>query len=178
MRRVSLAASVLLAGSALALAVAPPAPASTSHLGHQDCPVLTIDPDTVDFYGPSTTLWPPDHRLVSFRVVAREQEGGSNQVVLTVKPTVVDAGRTAPGAVVMTPRSGSASGAGMASVGIQLRAERSGSGSGRRYVIDWSVSFDSGIHPCSSTDGSKSSNGTVHHPFVVTVPHDMGRRGR
>jgi hypothetical protein len=176
MRRVSLAASVLLAASSLALAA--PAPASTSHLGHQDCPVLTIDPDTVDFYGPSTTLWPPDHRLVSFRVVAREQEGGSSQVMLTVTPHVVESGRTAPGAVVMTPRSGSSSGAGMASVGIQLRAERNGGGSGRQYVIDWSVSFDNGIHPCSSSDGNKSSDGKVHHAFVVTVPHDMGRRDR
>jgi hypothetical protein len=129
-----------------------------------------LDPDSVSLFGP-LTLWPPNHQLVPHAVTASETNEGtdhSNHVTLKLMPEVKDES-AGTGDVVTDPPSGMASGTGDATVNIALRAERSGPGDGRTYVIHWMAVFDNGFHPCSSEDGQ---NG--HHPFRVVVPHDQG----
>src|SRR4051812_861813 len=154
-----------------------------------------FDPDFVTFSGPSFKLWPPNHKMVDFTLLASESaaEMPSNATV-TIDATVTEIGEPTIGAggpqhdpdVVVTPSmdptgfSGSNSGDnGTAKLTISLRAERSGLDmAGRSYRIDWMANFDNGIHPCSSADGGSAnadgSMGNTHHSFVVTVPHDMG----
>lgn len=152
-------------------------------LDRQDCPVMGLDPDSVTFSGPASTLWPPNHKLFDYAVTASETPGESgNSVSLMVAVTMID---TANGAgnpatpdwtLAGKPESPmtTANGTDHVTVPLQLRAERAGTGIGRTYRIDWMATFDNGLHKCSSTDMMNSSNGTQHHAFVVTVPHDQG----
>jgi hypothetical protein len=52
---------------------------------------------------------------------------------------------------------------------VALRAERSGKGEGRTYVLNWVAQF--GDKSCSSSTADDSD--TNNDPFVITVPHDM-----
>jgi hypothetical protein len=167
------AALATLAGLSL-IWLAPANAGSDQQVQTCPAPVLGADPDSVTLTGPAT-LWPPNHRLVNYLLTASETaqeagDGAPHGVTISYTVTTSDAGggdggpAHTPDAL---PATGMASGDFSVSVPFQLRAERSGIGSGRTYAIDWMASFDGGVHMCSSQDGS-------HHPFVVTVPHDRG----
>ena len=131
------------------------------------------DGDTVALNGP-LKLWPPNHKFVDEPVTATDGDGSSN-VTISVYPTITDATggdggpQHDPDANASQDEPLTASGAGTATAGLQLRAERSGKGDGREYTINWMATFDSGAKSCNS-DGSDDN----HQPFVITVPHDMG----
>jgi hypothetical protein len=169
----SLAFAVAL-GSA-ALIGAAPSHAAANTLAQATCKdALGQDPDTVTFTGPKSVLWPPNHQMVEgYAVTAAEQEGGPNLVTLSEMITEVDSSSTIGAGgpqhepdFTGSPQSVNGSGSATAS-GLSFRAERSGTGDGRTYRIDWMASFDNGTHSCSSMDAGQT-------PFYVTVPHDQG----
>jgi hypothetical protein len=131
----------------------------------------------VTLAGPAT-LSPPNNQLVDYALTASEtpQEAGDglpkgvtiSYAVTTTDASGGDGGPTHDPDVLPQPTGTAASNGLSATVDFQLRAERSGSGAGRTYTIDWTASFDGGPHTCSSHDGS-------HQPFVVTVPNDSGQ---
>ena len=128
------------------------------------------DGDTVALVGPEK-LWPPNHKFVDEPVTATDSDGTSN-VSITVYPDVLDAEggdggpQHDPDANASSDEPLTASGAGTATAGLQLRAERSGKGDGRTYTINWMATFDNGSKSCNSSDSGQT-------PFTVTVPHDM-----
>ena len=186
-RRV-LAVSLALGAAALPLwadAAVSRAATPTNQLEQQNCPVAGQDPDTVTFFGPTETMWPPNHKLNDFAVTASETPGEQNNTVkLTVSITEIDtqngAGNphtpdwTLNGQSTVPMATATGNMTDTVTIPLQLRAERAGTGVGRTYRIDWMATFDNGIHPCSSSDSGSSTNGTMHHAFVVTVPHDQG----
>ncbi|MDP3710902.1 MAG: hypothetical protein Q8R60_00270 [Mycobacteriales bacterium] len=128
------------------------------------------DGDTVVLNGP-LKLWPPNHKFVDEPVTATDADG-AGPVELTLMPDVQDASGGDGGSnhdpdFNATSEDGEtlvATGDGSATAGLQLRAERSGKGDGRTYVINWTAMFDD--KTCSSGDEGQT-------PFVIEVPHDM-----
>ena len=128
---------------------------------------------SVSLTGPEV-LFPPNHKFVNESATATGSNPTDVQSSLTITPQVQDiaGGDGGPthdpdfaypsGSPTATDMSGSVT------EPFQLRAERSGKGDGRTYVIDWMASWDDGAFSCSSTDGS-------HQAFTVTVPHDQGK---
>jgi len=127
---------------------------------------------TVSLTGPEV-LFPPNHKFVNESATATGSNPTDLQSSLTITPQVQDiaGGDGGPthdpdfaypsGSPTATDMSGSVT------EPFQLRAERSGKGDGRTYVIDWMASWNEGAFSCSSTDGN-------HKAFTVTVPHDQG----
>src|SRR4051794_16758587 len=134
----------------------------------QDC----SNGHSVSLTGPQV-LFPPNHKMVNESATAT---GSSTDVEssLTLMPQVQDISG-GDGGPTHDPDFASPSGSPMAENAsggtvtepFQLRAERSGKGDGRTYVIDWSASWDHGLFSCSSNDGK-------HKAFTVSVPHDQG----
>jgi hypothetical protein len=121
--------------------------------------------DTVTLNGP-LKLWPPNHKFVDEPVTATSGNSNDN-VTISLTPTADDAAGGDGGPQHdpdFTPDQPAGNGTGSATASMQLRAERSGKGDGRTYIIDWTAMF--GQRSCTSTDGS-------HPAFEVTVPHDM-----
>jgi hypothetical protein len=113
------------------------------------------DPPSCDLARPSVpVLWPPDHRMVLVGIEGvTDRDSLYNRVTLTITSVYQDEvtdglgdGDTAPDAL----RSGDRS-------GVLLRAERSGTGDGRYYTVNFSAS-----------DGFEECVGRVR----VAVPHD------
>lgn len=131
------------------------------------------DGDTVTLVGP-LKLWPPNHKFVDEPVTATSGDP-ADSVTITITPTVTDAtgGDGGPqhdpdtnasdeGTIVGT-------GTGAATAAVALRAERSGKGEGRTYVLNWVAQFAEKSCSSSSAQDSDPNN----DPFVITVPHDM-----
>jgi hypothetical protein len=103
-------------------------------------------------------LGPPDHKMVSVNVeasaVALPQFGEPTCSIVSVSSNELvigkGAGKTHPDWEITGPLS------------VDLRAERSGTGTGREYTI---------MVECSATDGVTTSTATAS--VVVRVPHDM-----
>ncbi len=117
-----------------------------------DVHVLNLnDPPRCDLAVPSlTALWPPNHKMVEV-TIGGVTDPNTDPVTITVTSVTQDEpvnglgdGDTSPDAVVQT---GS----------LLLRAERSGTGNGRVYVVHFTAN-----------DGEGACNGTV----TVGVPHD------
>lgn len=127
--------------------------------------------DVVNWLG-ATTLWPPNHKFQSSTVAAVGNDS-TEGVTLAIRPVVTDAtggdGGSQHDPDFMYSDSPANTGKGTATVDNQLRSERSGKGEGRTYTIHWTATFDNGTEECTSEDGS-------HAPFVVEVPHDMGKK--
>lgn len=129
------------------------------------------DDSTVSFAGP-LKLWPPNHKLQDVAVTITDASG--DDVSLTVVPEATEvlggegngsgSGGPQHDPDIFLPNGPTATGSGEATVPLQLRAERSGRGEGRTYVIDWTATADNGLTTCSSTDDTD---------FEVFVPHDM-----
>ena len=175
-RGIAVFGAVSLLGG-LALNGAAPGQAAGPHqLAQRVCGIAPtgFDPDTVTFYGPSSTLWPPNHQMVGgYSITAAEEESAQNMVTLTETITEVDSsptvGAAGPNHEPDFTGSGQTAGAShdVTISSLSFRAERSGTGGGRTYRIDWTATFDNGPHMCSSDDGT-------HQPFFVTVAHDQG----
>ncbi|MEA3019496.1 MAG: hypothetical protein QOI47_1020 [Actinomycetota bacterium] len=175
-RRTASSLAFAVALGSMALIGAQPGHASTNTLDQRICrDQAGLDPDTITFTGPKSTLWPPNHKMIDgYAVTAAEEEGGANVVMLTEMITELDASATIGAGgpqhepdYTGSPQAVNGSGSATAS-GLAFRAERSGTGGGRTYRIDWTASFDNGTHSCMSTDTGQS-------PFYVTVPHDQGK---
>lgn len=133
------------------------------------------DGDTVTLVGP-LKLWPPNHKMVNEPITATDSDG-AGAVTLTITPTVTDAAGGDGGAKhdpdfnasTTDGKSLVATGDGSATAGLQLRAERSGKGDGRTYLVNWVAEFDD--KSCSSS--TAEDDNVNNDPFVITVPHDM-----
>jgi hypothetical protein len=128
---------------------------------------------SVSLTGPEV-LFPPNHKMVNESATASGTNPTDLESSLTITPTVQDVAGGDGGPThdpdfaypSGSPTAENASG-GTVTEPFQLRAERSGKGDGRTYVINWMASWDEGAFSCSSSDSGK-------HPFTVTVPHDQG----
>ncbi len=116
-----------------------------------DSTVILAPPIDCSHARPSVaSLWPPNHKLVTVAVQGIAQPA-SIQVtsVLQSEPTNgLGDGDTCPDA------------AGLGSASVQLRAERSGTGSGRVYRVNFTATAPAG--------------GSCQGSFEVCVPHDQG----
>jgi hypothetical protein len=166
---------------ALVLALGVAVPTMANGGGNKYDPVASTrdcgDGDTVTLVGP-LKLWPPNHKFVDEPVTATDgpssnpADSASNDVTLSVYPDITDAmggdggPQHDPDANASSDAPLMASGNPSATAALQLRAERSGKGDGRTYLINWAATFDGGSKSCTSDDDGQS-------PFSVTVPHDM-----
>ena len=141
--------------------------------------------DAVKLDGP-LKLWPPNHKFVPEPVTATESADADSldNVSITVTPASDDAvggdggSQHDPDWQLADGTRGATftkSGPGTATAELQFRSERSGKGDGRKYTINWTATFDNGAKKC-STDAAVDSTGTAKAPFVIEVPHDMGKR--
>jgi len=102
------------------------------------------------------TIWPPNHKLVSVRLVVRTHDtcGAAtwkiSRIVSNEAEDALGSGHTAPDWVIKDDHH------------LQVRAERSGRGTGRRYTITVMASDDAGNQAFSEVS--------------VFVPHDKGHR--
>jgi hypothetical protein len=106
-----------------------------------------------------SSLWPPNHKMVHVTVTPNVDECGSSTVILeSVTSNEPDNGQGDGNT------SGDIQGVeeGTADFGFDLRAERSGGGSGRVYTITYSVVDAGGL----------TTTATTH----VVVPHDQGKK--
>src|SRR3954454_16818785 len=155
--RVALAAAV---GSGLLITwPAHAAPNNTTRTTTCDWPSGTgIDPDTVSLTG-SPALWPPNHKMADYVLTAKETDGEKSEnpqpnVTLAYSVTTGDALGGDGGPIHdadAKPATANGSGPYQVVLPFQLRAERSGLGSGRTYTITWNATFDNGIHMCNGT---------------------------
>jgi hypothetical protein len=113
-------------------------------------------PPTLTVTGLPETLWPPDHRMVTLAptVDADDDQDPEVEVTLVVSSSEPDDGLgdgdTGNDFVVRSPAD------------FDLRAERSGTGSGRAYTLSWTATDDAG-------------NATTVSRTVV-VPKSQGRK--
>ena len=122
----------------------------------QDYIDVNTPPDTSGAYADPGCLWPPNHKFVAISILGVTDADG-DEVTITVtgvtsdEPTATDEGsggaKHAPDAVINDDGT------------VEVRAERSGDGDGRVYVISFEAE---------DSDGAVSE-GTVE----VRVPHDQ-----
>ena len=124
---------------------------------------VTCNGDTITFYG-ATKLWPPNHKWRTVTITAKESHPApysfSTQTTSSEPALMVGSGNTPVDALPPASQSPTTMGPGEQKQDIMLRAERSGTGSGRTYTINVDGQFDGGVNDCKAT-------------FTVTVPHDM-----
>jgi hypothetical protein len=126
--------------------------------------VKDTTPPTIDSIAASpSTLWPPNHKLVpvSIRATATDLcDASPTCMIVSVssnEPVLgPGSGHTDPDWVITDP--GPKPSPSM--LGVQLRPERAGGGTGRTYTIDVS---------CADASGNTTAGATT-----VTVPHDQG----
>jgi len=121
-------------------------------------------PPMIDSIVPSPdTLWPPDHRLVPISITVSATDNcrplpNCRIVSVTANEPVLGpgSGNTNPDWVITDPGPKVSP----AILGVELRAERAGGGTGRVYRIDTT---------CADASGNTTAGATT-----VTVPHDQG----
>jgi hypothetical protein len=119
---------------------------------------------TIDSVVPTpATLWPPNHKLAQVSVVVTATDicdpNPTCQITSVASSEAADAhgsGNTSPDFIVTNPGPAVSP----AHLGVQLRAERAGGGSGRTCTI---------TVQCSDASHNSSTATTI-----VTVPHDQG----
>ena len=157
---------------AAASAVAVPALADTRNGG--TATTVQCSGGTVALQGP-TSLWPPNHKAVDEVLFAQ-----SNSTTAPLQPTSLDvmvtsneaadevgSGHT-PVDIVVGKDSDSSDAT--ATVPFTVLAERSGTGTGRVYTVNWTAHFQDGSS-CSSTMPTLTD--PQEAPFTITVPHDQ-----
>jgi hypothetical protein len=134
----------------------PPGSGGLTAPSHISFTSVNRSPDCSSAQAAVARLWPPDHRLVPAEIVG-VTDPDSDPVTITVTgvtqdepPNREDVGSTCPDVEI-------------ANGNAQVRAERSGTGNGRVYVISFTANDGRG----------GSCNGSV----VVCVPHDQSRSG-
>jgi hypothetical protein len=136
------------------------APASAANReAFRDCALIGgLDPDFVELFGvtvsPQDTLVvPPSAKSVQVEASESSDPGDSSGHV-TLNSTV-----TSPG---VPTRSAAGAATDKVFVALPLLAPRPG----RKYTINWSATFDNGMHACPS---AFTPANTAPNPFVVTV---------
>ncbi len=141
---------------------------------------VAADPTCTGATATPNTLWPPNHKLKTITVNVPE-EGGEDPNVTTIigvqQDEVVNEkgdGNTAPDAVLRT----GAKPAGMAAQTdtVKVRAERSGTGDGRIYVITYTSKDSSGECTGTVTVGVPHSQGNPSSKKGGRIPRDSGVR--
>ena len=114
-----------------------------------DCSKVTLD---------QTSLWPPNHKLVTITASGATDPDVGDSATLVIDGVTQDEpvnglgdGDTSPDAVLTSPLSNK----------VQIRAERSGLGDGRVYVVHFTATDTHGA-TCTGT-------------ATVGVPHDQGK---
>jgi len=119
--------------------------------------------DTITFYG-AKKLWPPNHKWRTVTITATESHptpySFSTMTTSSEPADIVGSGHTPVDATPPMSQSPTMMGPGSQSQDIMLRAERSGTGTGRTYTINVDGKFDGGANDCTAT-------------FTVVAPHDM-----
>jgi len=122
----------------------------------------TVAPVIASIVASPDTLWPPNHKLVPVSITASATDCDPSPTCRIVSVTANEpvlgpgSGHTDPDWVITDPGPKVSP----AVLGVQLRAERAGGGSGRVYRIDITCADASG----NTTAGART----------VTVPHDQG----
>lgn len=122
-------------------------------------PEVNQPPDTSQAYASPNCLWPPNHKMVPVSILGvTDPEGDPVTITITSitsdEPTASDKGS---GGAKHAPDA-----SGIGSDTATIRAERSGNGDGRVYVINFTASDVKG----------RESTGSV----VVKVPHDQSSK--
>ena len=146
---------------ALGLMAAPATPAHAANSPtFRDCSLTAgLDPDFVEIsmvtVTPQGTLAVPASQKSVTVVASESSDPGDNLGHVTLTVTVNRGG------TLVETLNGAATGA----VTLTVPLPRSGGG-GKTFTIGWSAVFDSGNHPCPS---SNTPQNTTPNPFVVTV---------
>lgn len=153
--------------------------------------------DTVGYAGPSL-VWPPNHKLAPASVITatadQASDGSYDNTETVTLNTMVSSDEPDNGlgdgntdTDSNAPQTNGPNDTGKATTTQQVRAERSGTGDGRTYTIDFTAEFEdaNGMkYICTSVaqgapgdpaDDPQNANTTIVRvaPFTVTVPHDM-----
>jgi hypothetical protein len=123
----------------------------------------TVPPSIASTVASPDSLWPPNHKLVPITITASATDNcnpapSCRIVSVTANEPVLGpgSGNTDPDWVITDPGPKVSP----AALGVELRAERAGGGTGRVYRIDTT---------CADTSGNATAAATT-----VTVPHDQG----
>jgi HYR domain len=122
----------------------------------------TVAPVIASIVASPDTLWPPNHKLVPVSITATATDCEPSPTCKIVSVTANEpvlgpgSGNTDPDWVITDPGPKVSP----AVLGVQLRAERAGGGSGRVYQI---------AITCADASGNTTAGATT-----VTVPHDQG----
>jgi hypothetical protein len=121
---------------------------------------------TITYTGP-LSLWPPNHKMRDYTIVARDSDGGNVGLMTVVTSSQPDNGvgdGNTDGDFVDNTPAGADMGDGEATNTGQIRSERSGKDSGkagRTYTFNSTATWE---------DGS-----TCMETFTAHVPHDQGK---
>ena len=121
----------------------------------------TSDP-TVAPVPNKTILWPPNHKMVDIMIEANAADNSGNPVTLSATVTSNEPVDSLEDEDVAPDWSEPVIDQGNGTIALQLRSERSGSGSGRVYTI-----------AITATDGSGNSSEAL---VEIIVPHDNGKK--
>src|SRR4029077_15351790 len=123
----------------------------------------TVPPAIDSLVASPGTLWPPNHKLVPISITASATDTcdpslSCRIVSVTAHEPVLGpgSGNTDPDWIITDPGPKVSP----ATLGVELRAERAGGGTGRVYRIDTT---------CADASGNTTAGSTT-----VTVPHDQG----
>jgi hypothetical protein len=123
--------------------------------------------NTVTFAGP-TEMWPPNHKMRPWTIVATDSSGDDEVTLFTVITSSqpdngVGDGNTDNDSVSDSSAADVAMGTPSAENNGEVRSERSGPDqAGRTYTLTSTATFDGGQSSCTET-------------FYVTVAHDQGK---
>lgn len=138
--------------------------------------------NVVALTGPEV-LFPPNHKFVDESATATNANTALGNATLMLTPSTEDIaggdGGPQHNPDYLPGDSGFSNTGNPAVVPFHLRAERSGKGDGRTYVINWYAQFNDGT-TCGSMPmplpGGAASLPPQQQmpPFTITVPHDQG----
>ena len=123
--------------------------------------------NTITYAGP-VTMWPPNHKMRDWTIVATDSSGDDAVTLFTVITSSqpdngIGDGNTENDSVSDSSSADVAMGTPSAENAGQVRSERSGPDkAGRTYTLTSTATFDNGETTCTER-------------FFVTVPHDQGK---
>jgi len=142
----------------------------------RDCNTSGEDPQKVGeiTFDGATKLWPPNHKMQPVTITATAEDP-DDEVTLTTNVSHDEEGLNGAGNPALLdadpPMASDGPNEGSAQTGHDLRAERSGRGDGRSYIVHASATFTD----ADMDDGYGMV--TCEEDFEVFVPHDMRNRG-
>jgi hypothetical protein len=144
-------------------------PKASSTTGNtRTCDSADDGTNTITYSGP-TAMWPPNHKMTPWTIVATDSSGDDAVTLFTVVTSDqpdngVGDGNTDNDSVSDSSAADVATGTPSATNNGEVRSERSGTiKEGRTYTLTSTATFDNGETTCTET-------------FTVTVAHDQGKR--